>query len=463
MSLHPSSPKSSSTTKLPNDEPHPMSPDTRATNLRLPFVLALAVATASPTIVGCDQSVAAPTAQTTGQAAIAAPQFPLGSSTAGQATPGQAGKPRPYKVVLPGVYPGAKIAFPPLGEFVQGEQLRGFNGNEIVVIEFFSTTCGHCEEAAPTVEALVGEFAPKGFRFISVTDEDGAKVREWLAKPEHAEMVKHSVALDPNGAVRRALQDPTHQVLNPRFFVLRAGEVLWYGHPDVAAEPFAAIAAGTWNPATIKQEFVNNALLARAKSQTSKLVERCEKGEAGVTWKDAFDLFDSIAAAFPDNASTFELQKFGTMIGPANMPVEGYALGKDLAKRYATDIAALRTLARTTLNSPRVQLRDLEFAFAIARAADTLGKGEDARAAEIMALAYFSKGDRENAIANQERAIRLQDNEKLKKTYEAQLAKYRKDEPKPVPYTPRPTPGVPAKPVAPAAADTKAADPDGTP
>ena len=418
-----------------------MSPLANARLSRQPFARTLTATlatTLATTLAGCDGGAVTPAAQAASVQPAAA-QAPM-AQVPGQ-VPGQARKPRPYKLVMPGVYPGAQINFPPLGEFVQGDSLTQFPKDAVVVFEFFSTTCGHCEEAAPMVESLVADYTPKGFRFISVTDEEGAKVREWLAKPEHAEMVKHAVALDPGGAARRALQDPTHQVLNPRFFVIRNGEVLWYGHPDAAAEPFKAIAEGTWNPQAIKQEFVNNALLARAKSQTGKLVERCEKGEAGVAWQDAFDLFDSIAVAFPDDASTFELQKFGTMIGPANMPVEGYALGKELARRYATDIAALRTLARTTLNSPRVKVRDLEFAFAIARAADALGKEKDPRAAEVLALAYFSRGDRDNAILHQERAISLQTNEKLKKTYEAQLAKYRKDEPKPVPYTPRPTPG----------------------
>ena len=444
-----------------------MSPLANARLSRQPFARTLTATlatTLATTLAGCDGGAVTPAAQAASVQPAAA-QAPM-AQVPGQ-VPGQARKPRPYKLVMPGVYPGAQINFPPLGEFVQGDSLTQFPKDAVVVFEFFSTTCGHCEEAAPMVESLVADYTPKGFRFISVTDEEGAKVREWLAKPEHAEMVKHAVALDPGGAARRALQDPTHQVLNPRFFVIRNGEVLWYGHPDAAAEPFKAIAEGTWNPQAIKQEFVNNALLARAKSQTGKLVERCEKGEAGVAWQDAFDLFDSIAVAFPDDASTFELQKFGTMIGPANMPAEGYALGKELARRYATDIAALRTLARTTLNSPRVKVRDLEFAFAIARAADALGKETDPRAAEVLALAYFSRGDRDNAILHQERAISLQTNEKLKKTYEAQLAKYRKDEPKPVPYTPRPTPGSAApapaapSPAAPSSAAPAAPDADG--
>ncbi len=348
-------------------------------------------------------------------------------------------KPREYKIVLPGVYPGATVNFPPLGGFVQGKERHAFTAGKVIVFEFFSTTCGHCEEAAPVVESLVTDFSAKGFEFISVTAEEDAKVREWLANPEHGEMVKHSVALDPGSKAQKALQDATYQVLNPRFFVVRDGTVLWYGHPDVAAEPFAQIAAGTWNPDSVKAEFLTNALVARAKNQTNGLLTQCEKDGK---WNDLLELFESIAAAIPDRASTFELQRFGTMIGPANMSAEGYAYGKELALRYATDLPSLRTLARTTLHSPRVQVRDLDFAFSIARAADALGKGEDARAAEIMALAYFSKGDREQAVVHQERAIRLQDNAKLKLTFEAQLVKYQKDEPKPVPYTPKPAPAV---------------------
>ena len=371
---------------------------------------------------------------------IGSARVPVASHTS-PFTANQAVKPRQYKIVLPTVYPGATVAFPPLGAFVQGSERRAFAPGKIYVFEFFSTTCSHCAEAAPLVEALVEQFSSgineKAFEFISVTSDDEAKVREWLIEPAHAEQVKHSVAIDVGSKAQRALQDPTYQVLNPRFFVIRDGVVLWYGHPDAAAEPFAQIAAGTWNPDSVKAEFLDNALVARAKNQTSSLLTQCEKDGK---WKDLLDLFDSIAVAIPSRGSTFELQKFGTMIGPADMPVEGYAYGKQLAVHYASDIASLRTLARTTLNLPRVKVRDLDFAFAIARAADSLGGEKDARAAEILALAYFSRGDRENAIKLQERAITLQDNAKIKATYETQLAKYRVDEPKPVPFTPKVTP-----------------------
>jgi len=370
------------------------------------------------------------------------------AQTANAATPAaslaaqQVRKPRQYKIVLPTVYPGATVAFPTLKTFIQGTPSNAFAPGKIYVFECFATTCGHCSEAAPLVDEIVKEYAPKGWEFISITSEDDAIVRAWLDKPEIKEQVTQSVATDPTHSAQRILQDPTYQVLTPRFFVVRDGVVLWYGHPDICDEPFKAIADGTWKPESVKQEFVTNSLAARARNQINAMVTQCEKDGK---WEALYDLLDSMAVAIPERASTFELQKFGTMIGPAGNPTEGYAYGKQLAVKYATDIASLRTLARTTLNSPQVEKRDLDFAFDIARAADTLGKGEDARASEILALAYFSRGDRDKAVELQTRAIAQQTNAKLKVIYTTQLEKYKKDEPKPVAYVPRKAPaGKPA-------------------
>jgi len=393
-------------------------------------------------VVMVRRTVAAPAPAPAAQAKTALPPATL------TIAPAEGRRIRQYKVELPTVFPGATVGFPPFGRFIKGNDIRAFQPGRVLVVEFFSTTCGHCKEAKPQIEALVEAFGPQGFDFVGVTNEEAAKITEWLEKPENSEGLTWSIAIDPESVVQRALQNPTFQVSNPRMFVIKDGTVLWYGHPDQAEGPMSQIAAGTWDPATIKDEFVKNALVARARDNASKQTKQCEKDGK---WQDLLTLFEAIAVALPDSASTFEVQRFGTMIGPAGMPVEGYAYGRKLGAYYAKDIATLRSIARTTLNSPSVQVRDLDFALDLAQKADALGNGQDARAAEVLALAYFSKGDRDNAILHQERAIALQTIAKVKVEYEKQLAKYRKEEPKPVPYTPRP--GVTAtKPSAPAGA-----------
>ena len=342
----------------------------------------------------------------------------------------QAPRPRRYRMVEPTVFPGATVAFPPLGAFVKGPERRAFEPGRTYVLEFFSTTCSHCMEVAPLVAELARIYQAEGFEFISITGEPVEKVRAWLADPAVAEETPQSVAVEVGEAATRLLQFGTNRNSTPSFFIVRDGRVLWIGHPESAEEPLAAIAAGTWDPDSVRADFILEAVIARAREQTSKLARECEKDGR---WADLFELFDSIAFTIPSKASMFELQKFGTMIGPAGMPDEGYRYGRELALRYARDLAALRTLARTTLDSPRVRVRDLDFAHAIARAADMLAKGADARAAEILALSHFSRGDREAALEAQRRAIGLETDPKRLAKFEADLRRFETETPGPRP------------------------------
>ena len=341
--------------------------------------------------------------------------------------------PRPYDLRQPTLYPGATVGFPPLGEFLQGTKRASYPRGQVVVFEFFATTCTHCQDAAPLIKALVDDFTPKGFEFIAVTSEDAAKVRAWLAGPEHAELVKHAVAIDNGSLAHKALQSPTFQSRTPRMFAIRDGLVLWIGHPDDARPVFGKIAAGQWSPDSAKDEFTENAVFARAQTHMSAMRTLCEKDG---NWPDLLGLMESIATAIPTRASFFEAQKFGYMIGPAGMTDAGYAFGRRLAKKYETDADALRKLATVTLTWGSVQSRDLDFALAAATAADQLVKGSDARIAAMLATAYFSKGDREKALEHQQRAIGLCTSAKEKVQAEQQLQKFKTQDPKPLPYTP---------------------------
>jgi hypothetical protein len=88
-------------------------------------------------------------------------------------------------------------------------------------------------------------------------------------------------------------------------------------------------------------------------------------------------------------------------------------------------MVTLRSLARGALQSPYARRRDLDFGMECALAADRLAGGLDARAADTVALAWFSKGDRSQAVANGERAVRLEKDAKARRQYESALAKYR--------------------------------------
>ena len=371
--------------------------------------------------------------------AAAAPPSAVAASPAPRSHP-------PFRRVEPPVYPGASIAFPALETWLKGAPRRGFEPGKVFVFDFFATNCSHCKEYAPLVTRLAREYGAKGLEFVAITDEPEDRVRAWLSQPGKLDEVPYAVAVDTDRSSLASLQAGTFRSFNPRFFVMRDGVLLWHGHPKEAEPVLAAIVAGTWDPASVKDQFVLDSVVSRAKNYLDAVAKDCD---AAGDWAPMFAALDSVRAAVPERAGQYDAQRFVIMIGLAGLPDEGYAFGREAAKRHASDLQTQRSLARAVLQSPYVKRRDLDFGLELALAADALAKGEDARAADTVALAWFSKGDRAKAIEHGERAVRLEKDPKMRAQYETALAKYRT-----APTGPEPTrTRTPAGPQAPPAGD----------
>ena len=353
-----------------------------------------------------------------------------------------------YTVPMPTVFPGAKISFPQMGSFVKGDAIREFETGVTYVFDYFNTKCNLCAAAAPMIAEWQQRYAPKQFKFIAVTWEDEAITKAWLLDRAHAEHAPAWVASDPQEAAAKAMQYPTFQNQSPRLFVVRDGVVLWYGHPDLAEEPLAKIAAGTWDPASVRDEFIQRSQNAHAFDAIRTATQKAQKDGS---WKDVFSLYDAVTAAVPARADSLRAQRFVLMLSEANMIPEGYAYGRELAVAAAKDATVLRNLARGVLEAPQVRMRDVDFAMALARAAEALGP-DDPKSIEVLALAQFAKGDRAAALSMIDRAIQLQTDPKTKRAYEMTKARFQREKPGPKPTTAAtPAPAPPRVPSTPAA------------
>lgn len=61
------------------------------------------------------------------------------------------------------------------------------------------------------------------------------------------------------------------------------------------------------------------------------------------------------------------------------------------------------------LDSPKVKVRDLDFALATAQAAVTASKGKDPSILDTLARAYWETGDKSLAVKTQKQAVELAD------------------------------------------------------
>lgn len=354
--------------------------------------------------------------------------------------------PANFRRAEPRLAPGDTVAFPSLDPFVRGEARTRFEPGKVVVFEAFTTTCSHCEEHFDLICEIVRAYRAKGVDFISVTGESADKVKAWLAKPGK-ERVDWSVACEATETVGREWQNATLRNFTPRFFVVRDGTLLWAGHPNMSEKPLKQIVAGTWDLGAARKEFCLDATVTAANAMVDAMLRKCQDA---ADWQPLFDLFDQIVEQIPERAGTFQVERFGAMIGPANRVDAGYAFGRSLMQQFAGDGRVLRALARSVLTNTSVRRRDVDFAMQAAQAADALAKGEDPKALEVLGLAWFAKDDREKAIECVERAKRIETERKFLKQYDRTLARFRKDSPGPLPpYEARRLDG---KPVAPAPA-----------
>ncbi|MSR42165.1 MAG: redoxin domain-containing protein [Phycisphaerales bacterium] len=358
--------------------------------------------------------------------AVAAPANPLADAPSKERSSWRRGR--------PSVFPGAKIRFPDVASWVQGDPITAWEPRSIYLIEFFLTTCGHCEESAPLIAEYARAFANRGVVLFAVTEEEPAIVAQWLSEENRREVMTYSIAADPDKSTLQQFQFATLQHTTPRIFIVQDGIVQWYGHPDDLDKPLNGVLDGTWNPESIRTEFVLNSQEKRARDEINQAYTACEKSG---DWSSLRTLVDAIIAGFPERKRVFELIRFGALIGSMGEESEGYEYGHALALQYNTDANTLRSIARTVLNAPYVQHRDLPWAFALAQQADTLAEHKDARAAEALALAHWSKGDRAQALSNLERAISLDSTGKLRAEWSQKLSLWKEAAPGPVPSKPR--------------------------
>ncbi len=321
-------------------------------------------------------------------------------------------------------------------EWVRGIKIERYKPGVIYAFEFFSTTCDHCEEAAPQLAEMARAFGSRGVVFIGVSSEPAEKLKAWLTEPIQQERITYDIVSDPTKAAEHALQDGTLMINTPNLCIIRDGVVQWYGHPRLAQDVLTALLEDKWDPATVRAQFMHEARLASARAKIGESARTCEKSG---DYTPLFTLLDAIVLQMPEERTRFDLERFGRMLGIAGQAQAAYVLGREIALRNPTDGATFRNLARITVTEPNSTLRDLDFALEMAQAAELLAGGKDPKTAVGLARVQFALGNREAAIQEQERAISLESDQATLNKYRSDLERYKTQPPGPVPVkTPAP-------------------------
>ena len=305
----------------------------------------------------------------------------------------------------PTLTPGSPAPFPDIANFIKGDSLAGFEPGKTYVIEFWATWCGPCIAGMPHLTELQAKYADQGVRIIGISDEPVTKVNTFLAKPGSAEKTGYTLCSDEDRSAHNQYMKPALQNGIPCAFIVKDNVVQWIGHPMGMDDPIAEVVAGTWDLAKSKQSFAGEMQAKKVQRRTSGILRESQKSG---DYKQFFAMLDeAIAKATPQEALGMEMQKFQILIGPANQPEAGYALGRKVVAALVElkNASGLNQIAWNSLTSPGIKVRDIPFCLAAAKAASEASKGEDGAILDTLARAYWESGEKLLAISTQQMAI----------------------------------------------------------
>jgi cytochrome c biogenesis protein CcmG/thiol:disulfide interchange protein DsbE len=79
--------------------------------------------------------------------------------------------------------------------------LKSYLGKNVILLDFWQTTCGPCVMLMPRLEEVANKFADRGLVYRAVNGgEEAAMIKEFLA----ATKIKAPIVLDPDGEISRA-------------------------------------------------------------------------------------------------------------------------------------------------------------------------------------------------------------------------------------------------------------------
>jgi thiol-disulfide isomerase/thioredoxin len=316
-----------------------------------------------------------------------------------------------------------------IGKWIKGDAVESFAKDQVYVVEFWATWCGPCLANMPHLASLQTEYGDK-VTFIGVTAEEDDVVSEFMAQDSRggqpwSEVLTYTIALDKDRETNTAYMEAAGQNGIPCAFVVgKTGKVEWIGHPAAIDDPLKQVVDGTWDSTKARAEFLAERESAGILEEMApKINAALQKGD----FKTGVELLDQLIAKFPEN-SNFKNARFqfllkGAMFDEANKTA---AVLFEASKDDALELNQLAWILATGVEGPGP---DLDLALAAANRAVELTDSKNASILDTLSRVQFSKGNVEEAIATEKKALEIANAEEKKqfedslKEYEAALTK----------------------------------------
>jgi thiol-disulfide isomerase/thioredoxin len=317
-----------------------------------------------------------------------------------------------------------------VAKWVQGDPVKEFSKDHAYIVEFWATWCGPCRESIPHLNEIYKKFKDKGLVVIGqdVWEEDDSDVPKFVK--QMGDKMTYRVALDDKkgsekGKMAETWMEAARQGGIPTAFVItKTAEIAWIGHPMSLKEQL------------LEEVLAGNFDVKKAAAEYAQQKEREEKYEAAFknfqlaakdkNWEKAENYLQDMEKVMTDEDGRTEVEMVRLRM---NLMKGDTATAETVAKRLSEkqpDNAAFHgAIAWQLATQENASKGLLDIAEKEANRANDLAKGKDADVLDTLARVQFARGEKEAAVATEEKAVEAAEEGKAKANYQKTLDSYK--------------------------------------
>lgn len=294
-----------------------------------------------------------------------------------------------------------------VAHWLKGEPVTSFEPGRIYVLDFWATWCSPCRVEIPHTSKMQQKYDDYGVTFLAISDERLQTVVKFLCKADSEDVlwndkIGYTLTTDPDRSTHKAYMTAAAQDGIPTTFVIgKDGRIEWIGDPTEMEGVLEQVLRDAWDRASFAVEYEKAVAPARQAVRLSdKMTEAADRGD----WTQAVAAAEELLEAQPDFVR-IKTRLFRKMLHQSDDPAVTFGYGRRVMREHWDDEKTLNTLAWFTVDDRNVPFRDFDFALEAALRANEVTDGKSASILDTVARVHFERGDVDEAVIWQKRAL----------------------------------------------------------